>query len=206
MAFQAGLLNSKKAESLRCAYKEGQPFPHMVIQDVMQDDFLRQVRSEIIRNLRFKFDENKVYRIQRSTHLANISNPDEYTPELLPNLTQLRDALNGSEFRAWVSNITGVGPLSGTRSSMAVNMYLPGDHLLTHDDCNPKSRNRRLSFILYLTDPDEPWLPEASLCPATATSAKEPTSLLHLPSTRHPASGFTESAEQTTSILLNRRS
>ena len=65
MAFQAGLLNSKKAESLRCAYQEGQPFPHMVIQDVMQYDFLRQVRSEISRNLSFKFDENKVYRMEQ---------------------------------------------------------------------------------------------------------------------------------------------
>lgn len=51
MAFQAGLLSSKKDESLRCAYQEGQPFPHMVIQGVMQHDFLRQVRSEISRNL-----------------------------------------------------------------------------------------------------------------------------------------------------------
>ncbi|KAK0724447.1 hypothetical protein B0H67DRAFT_640989 [Lasiosphaeris hirsuta] len=134
MLFQAGLFDSKNAESLRC--------------------------TEVNRSLTFKFDENKVYRIQRSTHLANISNPDEYAPELLPNLTQLRDALNGPEFRAWVSSITGVGPLSGTRSSMAVNMYVLGDHLLTHDDCNPKSRNRRLSFILYLTDPGEPWLPD----------------------------------------------
>ncbi|KAK0726075.1 hypothetical protein B0H67DRAFT_466624, partial [Lasiosphaeris hirsuta] len=135
------------------------PFPHMVIQDPMQDDFLRQDRGEIIRSLTFKFYENKVYRIEWSTYLANISNPDEYAPELLPSLTQLRDALNGPEFRARISSITGVGPLSGTRSSMAVNMYVPGDHLLTHDDCNPTSRNRRLGFILYLTDPDEPWLP-----------------------------------------------
>lgn len=50
MAFQAGLLSSKD-ESPRCAYQEGQPFPHMVIQGVMQHDFLRQVRSEISRNL-----------------------------------------------------------------------------------------------------------------------------------------------------------
>jgi prolyl 3-hydroxylase /prolyl 3,4-dihydroxylase len=56
--------------------------------------------------------------------------------------------------------LTGVGPLSGTRSSMAVNLYNPGGHLLVHDDCNPKSKNRRVSYILYLTDPDNSWRPE----------------------------------------------
>ncbi len=42
---------------------------------------------------------------------------------------------------------------------MAVNMYEIG-HYLPHDDCNPKSKNRRLSFILYLTDLDKPWVAE----------------------------------------------
>ncbi|KAG5749519.1 hypothetical protein H9Q70_007830 [Fusarium xylarioides] len=160
MAFRAGLLDANGIPPFRHTYAVNQPFPHLVVQDVMQDDFLRRVRDEIDDSLGFNFDENDFHRTWRSTHLANISNSDEYAPDLLPNLTRLRDTLNGPDFREWLSSITGVGPLSGTRSSMAINLYTPGDHLLVHDDCNPKSRNRRISFILYLTHPDNIWKPE----------------------------------------------
>jgi hypothetical protein len=37
---------------------------------------------------------------------------------------------------------------------MAVNVYVPGCHLLCHDDV---IGSRRVSYILYLNDPDRPW-------------------------------------------------
>jgi prolyl 3-hydroxylase /prolyl 3,4-dihydroxylase len=37
---------------------------------------------------------------------------------------------------------------------MAINVYTPGCHLLCHDDV---IGSRRVSYILYLTDPDKPW-------------------------------------------------
>ena len=40
---------------------------------------------------------------------------------------------------------------------MAINVYTPGCHLLCHDDV---IGSRRLSYILYLTDPDKPWKAE----------------------------------------------
>lgn len=40
---------------------------------------------------------------------------------------------------------------------MAINVYTPGCHLLCHDDV---IGSRRVSYILYLTDPDRPWKPE----------------------------------------------
>ncbi|CAD6447779.1 65b6fd91-16c8-49d5-8d9c-0d80abfcb06c [Sclerotinia trifoliorum] len=157
MVFQPGLLDPENVMSIQETSQDNWPFPHIIIQDAIKDSFLRQVRDEINGNLPFKFDENNVYRIQRSTNLANISNPEEFQLGLLPGLIQLRDALYSFKFRKWVSRITAVGPLSGTKSSMAVNLYTPGGHLLVHDDCNPNSKNRRVSYILYLTDPDNPW-------------------------------------------------
>ena len=56
-----------------------------------------------------------------------------------------------------MSNITGTGKLSGKKTDMAVNVYTPGCHLLCHDDV---IGTRRVSYILYLTDPDEPWKDE----------------------------------------------
>jgi hypothetical protein len=40
---------------------------------------------------------------------------------------------------------------------MAINVYTPTCHLLCHDDV---IGTRRISYILYLTDPDTPWKPE----------------------------------------------
>ena len=40
---------------------------------------------------------------------------------------------------------------------MAVNVYTPGCHLLCHDDV---IGSRRVSYILYLTDPEKPWKAE----------------------------------------------
>ena len=40
---------------------------------------------------------------------------------------------------------------------MAINIYTPGCHLLCHDDV---IGSRRVSYILYLTDPDHPWKKE----------------------------------------------
>ncbi|KAL9121760.1 MAG: hypothetical protein Q9187_001676, partial [Circinaria calcarea] len=37
---------------------------------------------------------------------------------------------------------------------MAINVYTPGCHLLCHDDV---IGSRRVSYILYLTDPERPW-------------------------------------------------
>ncbi|KAK4459093.1 Oxoglutarate and iron-dependent oxygenase degradation C-term-domain-containing protein [Cladorrhinum samala] len=40
---------------------------------------------------------------------------------------------------------------------MAINVYTPGCFLLCHDDV---IGSRKVSYILYLTDPDTPWQPE----------------------------------------------
>ncbi|KAI0107543.1 Oxoglutarate and iron-dependent oxygenase degradation C-term-domain-containing protein [Nemania sp. FL0031] len=61
------------------------------------------------------------------------------------------------EFRDYVAHVTGCGPLSGRKTDMAINVYTPGCYLLCHDDV---IGSRKVSYILYLTDPDTPWKPE----------------------------------------------
>lgn len=72
----------------------------------------------------------------------------------LPSLLKLRDALYSAAFREYLSTITGAGDLSGKKTDMAINVYTGGCHLLCHDDV---IGSRRLSYILYLTNPDVPW-------------------------------------------------
>lgn len=62
-----------------------------------------------------------------------------------------------ARFREYLSSVTGSGKLSGQKTDMAINVYTEGCHLLCHDDV---IGSRRLSYILYLTDPDTPWQAE----------------------------------------------
>jgi hypothetical protein len=58
------------------------------------------------------------------------------------------------EFRAFVTQVTGCGDLS-PRTDCSCNVYAYGGHLLCHDDV---IANRRVSYIIYLTDPEDPWV------------------------------------------------
>ena len=95
--------------------------------------------------------------IHQSGDLANLDGLDSSSLKLLPSLVTLRDAMYSSDFREYLSTITGSGPLSGKKTDMAINVYTPGCHLLCHDDV---IGSRRVSYILYLTDPDTPWKEE----------------------------------------------
>lgn len=118
---------------------------------------LRKVRAEIQENLSFTPKETDIYRIHQSGDLANLDGLDDSSLKLLPSLLALRDALYSPAFRGFLSTVTGAGPLSGNKTDMAINVYTPGCHLLCHDDV---IGSRRVSYILYLTDPDRPWKPE----------------------------------------------
>ena len=125
-----------------------------MIQNLISPTLLRSVRTEIQDNLTFTPKETDIYKIHQSGDLANLDGLDDSSLKLLPSLLALRDALYSSTFRAYLSSITGAGKLSGKKTDMAINVYTPGCHLLCHDDV---IGSRRVSYILYLTDPDRPW-------------------------------------------------
>lgn len=136
---------------MRCRYKHG------VIQELLDPSLLRDVRNEIQANISFTPKETDIYKIYQSGDLANLDGLDESSLKLLPSLVKLRDALYSSPFREYLSHVTGAGALSGIKTDMAVNVYNPTCHLLCHDDV---IGSRRVSYILYLTDPDRPWKAE----------------------------------------------
>lgn len=120
-------------------------------------------------------------RINPHQDLANLSSLDDATKAKIPNLLALRDAIYSPEFRDFVSGVTGCGALSET-TDCACNIHPIGGHLLTHDDV---IGDRRVSYIIYLTDPDDPWTdddggalelypedPDAPLQPYPIPSAK----------------------------------
>ena len=157
--FRDDLFAPSTLTSYKTAYETSRPYPHAVIPSLISAPLLKSVRHEITSHISFTLKETDIYRIHQSGDLANLSNLDSDSLSHLPSLLKLRDALYSAKFRAYLSDITGAGKLSGKKTDMAVNVYTPGSYLLCHDDV---IGSRRVSYILYLTDPapDKSWRPE----------------------------------------------
>jgi Rps23 Pro-64 3,4-dihydroxylase Tpa1-like proline 4-hydroxylase len=156
-SFSEGLLEKKTIVRFTSEYAKSAPYKHAVVPRLMNDDLLRSVRSEILDNIHFTPKETDIYKIHQSGDLANLDGLPASALDKLPSLLKLRDALYSYDFRQWLSTVTGAGALSGKKTDMAVNVYVPGCHLLCHDDV---IGSRRVSYILYLTNPDVPWKAE----------------------------------------------
>lgn len=155
--FSDGLFVDETVQRYADDYAKSEPYRHAVVSNLIDDSLLRSVRSEILDNIHFTPKETDIYKIHQSGDLANLDGLPGSALEKLPSMLKLRDALYSYEFRQWLSTVTGAGALSGSKTDMAVNVYVPGCHLLCHDDV---IGSRRVSYILYLTNPDVPWKAE----------------------------------------------
>ncbi|KKY37057.1 putative pkhd-type hydroxylase tpa1 [Diaporthe ampelina] len=155
--FRKGLFEQQVLDTYTKDYAESSPYKHSVINGLVDDTLLRNVRDEIRENVSFTPKETDIYKIHQSGDLANLDGLDDEALSKLPSLLSLRDAIYSQAFRNYVSHITDCGPLSGRKTDMAINVYTPGCYLLCHDDV---IGSRKVSYILYLTDPDKPWQPE----------------------------------------------
>lgn len=153
----ANVLSENFRKEKRGSYTDSLPYLHGVIHPLFDDDLLRKVRFEIMNNLRFTEKETDIYKVHQTGDLANIDGLPLEEKEQLGSLFALRNTLYSAEFRRLVSGIAACGHLSGSKMDMSVNTYVEGCHLLCHDDV---IGSRRVSFILYLPDPDQEWLPE----------------------------------------------
>ncbi|KAJ2799359.1 putative component of NuA3 histone acetyltransferase complex [Coemansia guatemalensis] len=149
--FHPGLLDT--VETLALSFANSQPYSHQRIAPFCAEPLLRGVREELQR-LHYTAKETDILKYAQSGDLANLDGLGDAERSRLSSLQKLRDALYSQEFRAFVSEITGCGPLSGMRTDMSASRFGPGDHLLLHDDV---IGDRRVSFIIYLADPDTEW-------------------------------------------------
>ncbi|TPX60978.1 hypothetical protein PhCBS80983_g01448 [Powellomyces hirtus] len=149
-----GLLADSARQTYRETFAASKPYLHCVMNELCNDNLLRKVRAEIMSALHFTVKETDIYKVHQTGDLANMDGLPAEELSQLSSLFKLRNALYSAEFRSFLADITGCGPLSGSKTDMSINTYLNGCHLLNHDDV---IGSRRVSYILYLPDPDEPW-------------------------------------------------
>ncbi|KAI5958581.1 NUA3 [Candida theae] len=155
--FNGQIWKSDFQNEIQNQVKNSSPYKWGTIKDLIDDTLLRQVRKEVLSEIAFTKKETDIYKVFQSGDLANLSGLDWSDLSRLPSLYKLRSAIYSQEFRDVISKITGCGKLSGVKTDMSINTYTRGCHLLTHDDV---IGSRRVSFILYMPDPDKIWKPQ----------------------------------------------
>ncbi|GAA5928395.1 hypothetical protein JCM3775_000597 [Rhodotorula graminis] len=157
LPFHPSLLDPSNVDRLRQAHHDSTPYKHAVINKLFTDDFIKRARNEITTQLSFREKETDIYKINQTGDLSNLSGLPAEELAVLPTLLELRDAIYSKQFRTFLQDVTGCGPLSGTKTDMSCAEYTEGCYLLNHDDV---IGTRRISFILYLVLDEPAWQPE----------------------------------------------
>mmetsp|Transcript_22034 Transcript_22034/g.47916 ORF Transcript_22034/g.47916 Transcript_22034/m.47916 type:complete len:600 (+) Transcript_22034:224-2023(+) len=147
----------EKSEELAAAYRDAQPYPHAMIHDFCKEGFLGEILTELKHNSKVKFKETDLFRVYQSVDLGNLQHGSELA-EKMPALMKLKNAVYSPDYRAFVERITGLDPGTLTDEvDCAANCHAKGCHLLCHDDV---IGTRKVSYIIYLTDPTPVWANE----------------------------------------------
>ena len=140
-----------REDELIQSYLSSKPYPHARIENMFEIDFLTACKEQIKQNSKVNFKETDLFRVYQSVDLANLV-PGSEDSQQMPSVMQLRQVLYSQEWRAYMERLTQLPP--GTLSNQvdcACNCHAPGCHLLCHDDV---IGTRKISYILYLTEPD----------------------------------------------------
>jgi prolyl 3-hydroxylase /prolyl 3,4-dihydroxylase len=149
-----GLFTKDVLQQYTSEYTASELYKHSIISSLINDALLFSVYNKIRDHVHFTPKETDIYKIHQSGDLANLDGLEDTALEKLPSLLQLRDALYSEPFRRYIAVITSSGDLSGRKTDMAINIYIPGCHLLCY---NSVIGSRRVSYILYLIHPDMLW-------------------------------------------------
>ncbi len=149
------LLSEDSVKSLKDQHENSGPYRHVVIDSLCSPDRMRAVHDEAIHTMKTTYKETDLFKVYQTGDLMALD-VDPKNAEKVPELLALRASLYSPEFREFVGKITGVTDLTD-RCDCSGNAYTQGCHLLCHDDV---IGTRRVSYIIYMTDPDDPWVEE----------------------------------------------
>jgi hypothetical protein len=142
---EQGRLNSLAAEK-KAAYQQAEPYPHIVIDDLISPQLLDLVLDEFPKT-------DAEWKKFKDPHQVKLASKGE---SLFQPLTKfLLHYLNSQPFLAFLEQLTGIEPLvpDPDFSGGGLHQIVPGGLLKIHADYNKHPRNqldRRLNVIIYL--------------------------------------------------------
>jgi Rps23 Pro-64 3,4-dihydroxylase Tpa1-like proline 4-hydroxylase len=149
------LFTTTKCDELKCAHDNSGPYTHSVLYPLCDDSFMRLVHSDALTNMTATFKETDLFKVFQTGDLATLSSSGPGASKMR-HLLALRDAIYSERFRKLVGDVMGCDDLT-EKVDCSANAYTHGCHLLCHDDV---IGTRRISYIIYLTDPDCEWTAE----------------------------------------------
>jgi Rps23 Pro-64 3,4-dihydroxylase Tpa1-like proline 4-hydroxylase len=134
-------------------YRNAKPFPHIMIEDLLDKDLLRQVAAN------YPSLDNKTYFDRDQERLKF-----QFKAQEVPNgrTRNLLAELNSQAFLGFLEEMTGIDGLIADPYFAGGGLHLTkrGGHLSVHADFNIHKKmklERRLNLLIYLNDD---WLPE----------------------------------------------
>lgn len=129
------------------AYQTAEPFPHIVIDDLVDPDLLNEVLSEVCDDRELPWNKTDD-RFQKKYGIGS-------TRQLRPKTRQLLNFLNGQEVIGFLEKLTGISGLVGDWQFAGGGLHvLPeGGFLNVHADFNVQRHlklDRRINLLLYL--------------------------------------------------------
>ena len=145
------------SEQYAKTYSNAEPYPHGVLEQLFINGFAEKVLHEVKHNLKAKYKESDLFRVYQSIDLANLkpNHPNLKLDNNMPATMALRKSLYSTQWRNHMEDIACLS--RGTLTDQvdcAINCHDKGCHLLCHDDV---IGTRKVSYILYLTDPEPDW-------------------------------------------------
>jgi Rps23 Pro-64 3,4-dihydroxylase Tpa1-like proline 4-hydroxylase len=133
---------------LRAQYERAVPFPHIVLDDFLDRDVLRQIASE------FPDTRGRFFFNREQERLKYQFRPEECTSALARNILS---ELNGEAFLGFLEELTGVDGLVSDPyyDGGGLHEIRSGGHLSIHADFNMHQRiklERRLNLLIYLNE------------------------------------------------------
>ena len=119
----ARLFNRETVEEMKATFAAERPFPHALIRNFMDNDFLQRVKDELYEE-EFYQKKNDLYDFVQTDDLKNCKKS---------LISKLRELLLSEPFRNALTSITGIA-LSSLVIDTFGAIYQKGSHLLCHDD------------------------------------------------------------------------
>jgi Rps23 Pro-64 3,4-dihydroxylase Tpa1-like proline 4-hydroxylase len=153
------MINYELSENLKTQYKNGIPFPHIVIDNFLPEFLLKSCIDEIVQHDEWHFNtEEWIDEYEKNKFFYPSATTDmNYFKKKLPITNMITEYMNSPSFLEFLENLTGFEKLYKDPIMLGggIHKIKRGGKLAVHTDYNEhpgKKWKRNLNLLLYLNE------------------------------------------------------